>query len=279
MVLEEVKLDELNKIFDENSKEVINYLLQRTVLAYPEFLPGQNDTALYLEKKQCEQWIVQALGLKPVGEGSYPIDGISDKNGYDVSSLAVAQTKAGLMNTQSGEKSLGQKFADVNFGEAGDNFDNLFQSSDYDKIILAWKKILKKKWNKAITDHNLENLYLVNLLLYKPKKKLYVVLFKINIAKINDMQKGKPSKASIFIKNFIDDELGNLKIYKSKKRMELRLKPREIIEKRKYFLSFNIDSKVGSKNLREILKNKNKKNKYLLKETKKFKKFFSKLKD
>ena len=37
MVLEEVKIEELNKIFDENSKEVINYLLQRTVLAYPEF--------------------------------------------------------------------------------------------------------------------------------------------------------------------------------------------------------------------------------------------------
>ena len=81
MVLEEVKIDELNQIFDENSKKVFDYLLQRTVNSYPEFLPGQNDTALYLEKKQCEQWIIQALGLKPVGEGSYPIDGINDKNG------------------------------------------------------------------------------------------------------------------------------------------------------------------------------------------------------
>ena len=67
MVLEEVKLEELNQIFDENSKKVLNYLLQRTVLSYPEFLPSQNNTALYLEKKQCEQWIVQALGLKPLG--------------------------------------------------------------------------------------------------------------------------------------------------------------------------------------------------------------------
>jgi len=62
MVLEEVKIDELNQIFDENSKKVFDYLLQRTVNSYPEFLPGQNDTALYLEKKQCEQWIIQALG-------------------------------------------------------------------------------------------------------------------------------------------------------------------------------------------------------------------------
>ena len=51
MVLEEVKIDDLNKIFDQKSKEVLNYLLQRTVISYPEFLPGQNDTALYLEKK------------------------------------------------------------------------------------------------------------------------------------------------------------------------------------------------------------------------------------
>ena len=50
MVLEEVKLEELNEIFDENSKKVFDFLLQRTVISYPEFLPGQNNNALYLEK-------------------------------------------------------------------------------------------------------------------------------------------------------------------------------------------------------------------------------------
>jgi hypothetical protein len=56
--------------------------------------------------------------------------------------------------------------------------------------------------------------------------------------------------------------------------MELRLKPREIIEKRGNFLSFDITSKVKSKNLREILSNENKKKEYLLEETEKFKDFF-----
>ena len=65
MVLEEVKIEELNKIFDANSKKVFDYLRKRTVISYPEFLPSQNNTALYLEKKQQEQWIDQALGLKP----------------------------------------------------------------------------------------------------------------------------------------------------------------------------------------------------------------------
>ena len=277
MVLEEVKIDDLNKIFDEKSKEVLNYLLQRTVISYPEFLPGQNDTALYLEKKQCEQWIVQALGLKPIGEGSYPIDGINNKKGFDVSSLALGQTKTGKMNSQSGEKSLGQKFADENFGNTGDNLDNLFHSGNYEKIISAWKKILKKKWKQAITENNLEELYLVNLILYKPDRKLYVMLLKINQENLNLTSKGKVSKESVFLDNFIDKELGNAKIYKAKKRLELRLKPREFI-KNKSYLSFKIDGKVNSKNLRDIFNSKNKRNKYFLKETKKFKKFFSELK-
>jgi hypothetical protein len=278
MVLEEVKIDELNEIFDENSKKVLNYLLQRTVISYPEFLPNQNDTALYLEKKQCEQWIVQSLGLRPVGEGSYPIDGVDEKNGYDVSSLALGQTATGKMQSQTGEKSLGQKFDDDNFGQDGENLDSLFNSGDYETIIEAWQKILKKKWGQTIRDQNLENLYLINLVLYKPDNRLLIFLLKINYEKLDNISKEKISEKSVWIKNFIDPKIGNAKIYKSKKRLELRLKPKEFI-KNKSFLNFKIENKVNTKNLREIFINKNKKNKYLLKETKKIKKFFSKLKD
>lgn len=274
MVLEEVTSDELNKIFDSSAKEVLNYLLQRCVISYPEFLPSQKDTALYLEKKQCEQWIVQALGLKPVGEGSYPIDGINDNKGYDVSSLALSQSKKGKMNSQTGEKSLGQKFSDENFGESDDNLDSLFGSGNYDKIINAWKKILKKKWLQAIKDHKLENIYLVNLILYKPEKKLYIFLLKINHKNLEDVTKEKISDKSVFLKNFIDEKFGSAKIYKSKKRLELRLKPHQFL-KNKSFLEFKIESKVNSKNLREIFQNGKKREQYFLNENKKFQKFFN----
>ena len=274
MVLEEVTSDELNKIFDSSAKEVLNYLLQRCVISYPEFLPSQKDTALYLEKKQCEQWIVQALGLKPVGEGSYPIDGINDNKGYDVSSLALSQSKKGKMNSQTGEKSLGQKFSDENFGESDDNLDSLFGSGNYDKIINAWKKILKKKWLQAIKDHKLENIYLVNLILYKPEKKLYIFLLKINHKNLEDVTKEKISDKSVFLKNFIDEKFGNAKIYKSKKNLELRLKPHQFL-KNKSFLEFKIESKVNSKNLREIFQNGKKREQYFLNENKKFQKFFN----
>ena len=274
MVLEEVTSDELNEIFDTSAKEVLNYLLQRCVISYPEFLPSQKDTALYLEKKQCEQWIVQALGLKPVGEGSYPIDGINDNKGYDVSSLALGQSKEGKMNSQTGEKSLGQKFSDENFGESDDNLDSLFGSGNYDKIINAWKKILKKKWLQAIKDHKLENIYLVNLILYKPEKKLYIFLLKINHKNLEDVTKEKISDKSVFLKNFIDEKFGSAKIYKSKKRLELRLKPHQFL-KNKSFLEFKIESKVNSKNLREIFQNDKKKEQYFLNENKKLQKFFN----
>jgi len=219
MVLEEVKLEELNEIFDENSKKVFDFLLQRTVISYPEFLPGQNNNALYLEKKQCEQWIVQSLGLKPVGEGSYPIDGIDDKNGYDVSSLALGQTpKTKKMNSQTGEKSLGQKFDDENFGEDGENLDGLFKSKDYVKIISAWKKILKKKWSETIKDQKLENLYLINLISYKPEDKMFIVLLKINYEKLDNISEDKRTDKSVWVKNFIDPKIGDAKIYKYKKK-------------------------------------------------------------
>ena len=65
---------------------------------------------------------------------------------------------------------------------------------------------------------------------------------------------GKITKEAVFLKDFIDSKLGNAKIYKAKKRLELRLKPREFI-KNKSYLSFQIEGKVNSRNLREIFNN------------------------
>jgi hypothetical protein len=278
MVLEEVKIEELNKIFDANSKKVFDYLLKRTVISYPEFLPSQNNTALYLEKKQQEQWIVQALGLKPLGEGSYPIDGLRDEDGFDVSSLSLGQTPKKKMNNQTGEKSLGQKFDDDNFGEDGENLDGLFNSKDYDKIISAWIKILKKKWGETTKDHKLKNLYLINLISYKPENKLMIVLLKINYDKLDSISKDRTTDKSVWIKNFIDPDIGDIKIYKSKKRLELRLKPKEFINN-KSFIDFNyLNEKVDSKNLRNIFSNAEELEGYCEKEIKKYKDFFENLK-
>ena len=107
-----------------------------------------------------------------------------------------------------------------------------------------------------------------------------IFLLKINHNNLDEVTKGKVSakKTSVWFNNFIDEKFGNVKVYKSKKRVELRIRPQEFI-KNKSYLEFKIENKIKSLNLREIFENKNKKNKYLLKEDKKFKKFFSKLKN
>ena len=51
MVLEALDKKEINEIFDINSKKILNFLLQKTIISYPEFLPSQKETSLYLEKK------------------------------------------------------------------------------------------------------------------------------------------------------------------------------------------------------------------------------------
>ena len=280
MVLEALDKKEINEIFDINSKKILNFLLQKTIISYPEFLPSQKETYLYLEKKQCEQWIVQCLGLNPVGEGNYPIDGTRDKNGYDVSSLSLGQTpKTKKMNSQTGEKSLGQKFEDENFGELDDTLDQLFLNKEGTKIVDAWKTILKKKWINTIKEKNLDTLFLVNLVIYKIEAKFYVFLLKINHEKLERIEKGEFSKkgSSIDVKNIIDTKYGNVKIYKAKKRLELRLKPKEFLKEGKY-LCFDLENNTSSKNLRDIFNNDKQLQEYCNQEIEKYKSFFEKLK-
>jgi hypothetical protein len=59
------------------------------------------------------------------------------------------------------------------------------------------------------------------------------------------------------VSNFISDELGSIKIYKSKKRIELRIKPEKWLENNSYIeFSYKFNNKV--KNLREEFLNRKK---------------------
>jgi len=264
MILEEIKLDELEKIFDESSKSIFNFLLERTLISYPEFLEGQNEHSIYLEKKQCEQWVVQSLGLRPVGEGSYPIDGIKEENdskiGFDVSTVNWGLTPTGKNKNETGEKSLSQKFADTNFGDTEDTLDELFKNKKFDEILDSWKTILKNKWNNTINEKSLDYIALINIVKHVEQKKIYILGLKIYPENINSCNikpsKKKGDQKSVFIENFINDDLGSVKIYKSKKRVELRIRPKKWLENGS-ILVFDFNFKNKTKNLRnEFLKNK-----------------------
>jgi hypothetical protein len=262
MVLEELKKEDLEKIFDDNSKTIFDFLLKRTLISYPEFLVGQNQKSVYLEKKQCEQWIVQSLGLIPVGEGSYPIDGIDKNNvGYDVSTLNWGITKTGKNVKETGEKSLSQKFSDSNFGDEEETLDELFKKGKFTEILNAWKIILKNKWNNTINERSLKKIILLNIVKHSVLNKIYIFGLKINTKNIDAChikpprtikKSTKPPKepANVHVINFIDDELGSVKIYKSKKRIELRIRPEKWIKNKSYIeFSYKFENKI--KNLRE----------------------------
>ena len=267
MILEEIKKNELEKIFDKNSKSVFSFLLKRTLISYPEHLEGQNEKSIYLEKKQCEQWIVQSLGLAPVGEGSYPIDGVREENnakiGFDVSTVNWGLTKTGKNQKETGEKSLSQKFDDSNFGIEGDTLDELFKNKKFTEILNSWKEILKNKWNNVIQEKSLEYISLITLVKHSALNKMYILGLKIIPENINHcfvrpIKNNNTDPKSVFVDNFINDELGSVKIYKAKKRMELRIRPKKWIDNGSY-LEFNYEFKDKSRNLRnEFSSNKKK---------------------
>jgi hypothetical protein len=269
MILEELKKEDLEKIFDQNSITIIDFLLKRTLISYPEFLEGQNQKSVYLEKKQCEQWIVQSLGLIPVGEGSYPIDGIDENQvGYDVSTVNWGITDTGKNKKETGEKSLSQKFADSNFGNEEDTLDELFKNKKFKEILENWKTILKNKWNNTIKEKALKKIILITLVKHSTLNKMYILGLKINPDNIDqctikpDKIKKKQNKIirepkSVHVANFIEDELGSIKIYKSKKRIELRIRPEKWLKNKSYIeFSYNFNNKI--KNLRNEFLNRKK---------------------
>lgn len=112
-VLNFLKKEEIEKIFDKDGRSVINYLLKKVLFSQPETLPGKKTANIQITKEFLEQWIAQGLGWETVGSGSYPIDVYSkeSKSGADVKFMSVDVDEAGnFTNKESGETSLGQKF-------------------------------------------------------------------------------------------------------------------------------------------------------------------------
>ena len=63
----------------------------------------------------------------------------------------------------------------------------------------------------------------------------------VNTKNFNIMKLSKSSAKSVWVDNFLEKDYGQIKIYKSKKRMELRLKPKKWISK-KHTISFNMEN-------------------------------------
>ena len=156
-----------------------------------------------------------------MGAGSYPVDLIDKVRGFgaDIKMLSCLLDRDGhLSNTTSGETSLAQKFSD-------NDLDGKFFRQEHSEIINDWKDILSKKYQKVVTENNIENIYYFFIL--RADDCFYLTGTKLELKNINNLtlqRRVYNSKSnSIFLDNVIDSKFGQAKIYKAKKRLELRL--------------------------------------------------------
>lgn len=255
-VLRPLAREELELIFDKEALKVINYFLGKSIICQPEKLPDQvKELPIQIPKEHIEQWIVQALGnVIPAGAGSYPVDIISKDWGADIKMLSCKVDANGqLMNLESGETSLAQKFSDEMI-EDYNTLDELFNNRKYDLILMKWRSILHEKYLRVIKEHNIKTIYYFIVL--RAKSNFFLCGIEFNIANLENLSvKDKSTKNSVWINNFINDKLGNIKIYKAKKRLELRLKPREWISAN-LVIPLSTNFNLSSVNIREkIIKN------------------------
>lgn len=271
IVIKPLKQSELANFLDDKAKDIIKYFIVKSLFSQPETKTDQRDLPIQIPKEHIEQWFTQALDVKPVGAGSYPVDIYNDREhwGADIKMLNIKVDGLGnVRNSESGEASLGQNFAD-----AGINLDVLFSSKSYEEIKNKWVKLYQNKYGHLKKDYPfIKKIFYFFILrpgVQKAGASFYFAGAVLNLKNLKSIgvDMTRTTRNSVFLNNFISSDYGNTKIYKAKKRLELRIRPKKWVDNNKVIritTSFN-PSKV---NLRE----KNVNEEYLQEQIKKIKK-------
>ena len=247
MYMVPLKKEELSVIFDEKAQVILNYYIRKNLFAEPDPVNNLSEVSFRAPNEHAEQWIAQAIGGKRIGAGSYPIDVLnSDETfGCDIAILTAKTLASGeLASSTSGEKSIGQQFSDEAW--AGEyTLDELFRDEKIYEIAKSSNDIFFKKFNSIKNDYStIEKIYYFFLIIHSQKNKVY--LFGLNID-INTKQAiGNPKRVgsiqkpmvNVILDNFINTKYGEVKTYKSKKRMEIRLRTKNLVEEG-YCLTFD----------------------------------------
>jgi hypothetical protein len=145
-----------------------------------------------------------------VGEGNCQVDVVKGDIGIDV--LCVC-----LNGTQTNEKSIMQ-----NFTSCGNNLDNLFENNP-EEALDVFKKEFNKKLLNVKKNKKLSKLYYCAFI--STDVNVYMSVFKINLECTSNIKYENitKQKKSIKFKGFIDEKFGVSTLFKSKKRLELRL--------------------------------------------------------
>jgi hypothetical protein len=230
-ILRPLGKEELHRFFSTHSLKVFQYFMNTSLFAQPEVYPNKENLPIQIPKEHLEQWFVQALQVEAVGAGSYAIDILKPNEwGADVKMLSCKVDKNNMLtNADSGETSLAQKFVGT-----GISLDDMFKKEQYQDIINGWTSIWKEKLISVKAQKNIDKIYYF-FFLRGGIKESYLCAFEVDVQSINtdiitQRNENIDIKQSIFLNGIINENYGNAKIYKAKKRLELRLKPKKLYD-------------------------------------------------
>jgi len=170
--------------------------------------------SLFVEDEFSEWFLAKATAGKEIGKGHIAMN-VRSSAGDGIDAFCVIMNKG-----ESNEKSLIQ-----NFKECGKDLDTLFSEQKFAEATNLFMTNYKKKLIEVSKVKEINNLYYLGFV--SDVKSVYLVNFKINIDHIDSVGVKTVTKSlkSIMLNNFMLDEHGSIKLYKSKKRIELRLRP------------------------------------------------------
>jgi hypothetical protein len=204
MATEVLELCKLPDSFDiERMKQYVHNYMESRVSYYME-----KGRPPFIEDEFSEYFTAKCTNGTEIGGGNCAMDVKFGDIGID----AMCVTMKGHT---SNEKSLIQYFTDL---------DSLFNDKKDIDAVNIFKQQYYNKLQNVKDKKGLSDLYILAFI--STNKDIYLAYFKINLEKINDISSGgfvDNSSVNIIVDKFINPIYGNVKLYKSKKRLELRL--------------------------------------------------------
>ncbi len=173
----------------------------------------------FIEDEMSEFYTAQASAGREIGAGNCGMDVKTTEN-EGIDTMCVIMNKH-----HSNEKSIIQ-----NFSSSGNNLDSLFKEGMDEEAVRLYVNDYSRKLEVTKCKQQLTDMYLLSFI--STSREVYVVCFKIDLEYMKHVRsdgfvnhKKNGSTVNINVSNMIHPSYGNVKLYKSKKRMELRLYP------------------------------------------------------
>ncbi len=190
--------------------KILKEYVKKNINGNKEYFDDLDITYKISDPKKAE-WILSKSikNSKLFGNGNTNVDIMINNNiGIDVSVLT-------LNGNYTNEKSIMQNFSNCN------DLDTLFNTNKGENAVEIFREKLIEKC--SFKDGNKKDVYY--MIFICEKKNVFLSCLKLILENISAMSFSKFTKSykNILIDNFIDEKNGNVKLYKSKKRLELRL--------------------------------------------------------